>query len=254
MHFSMHISTITPDWSAPPNVKAFVTTRHGGVSAGPYQSLNLGDHVGDAVQDVAENRRRLSSLLPAAPRWLRQVHGVKVCHADNACGDDTADAVLARQADVVCAIMTADCLPVLLTDRAGSVVAVAHAGWRGLCDGVLEACVASMQAAPAELIAWLGPAIGPAHFEVGPEVREAFLHHSAEAAMAFRPGKADRWMADIFLLARQRLSAAGVPATAISGGDLCTVSDADRFFSYRRDGITGRMASLIWRESADSAG
>ncbi len=220
----------------------------GGVSAAPYDSLNLGGRVGDVAGAVEENRRRLQSLLPAAPRWLNQVHGVKVCDPDST--EHDADAVVTRRARITpCAIMTADCLPVLLTDRTGSVVGAAHAGWRGLCDGVLEASVAAMRVSPGELIAWLGPAIGPAHFEVGPEVREAFVREDEAAAQAFRPGRADRWMADIFLLARQRLIRSGVPATAISGGDLCTVSDADRFFSYRRDGVTGRMASLIWREA-----
>jgi polyphenol oxidase len=239
---------IIPDWPAPAGVRALVTTRLGGVSAAPYDSLNLGGRVGDVASAVEENRRRLYSLLPAAPRWLNQVHGVTVVDADRDGDGSEADAICSHRANVPCAIMTADCLPVLFTDRAGSVVAAAHAGWRGLCGGVLEASVAAMRVAPTDIIAWLGPAIGPAQFEVGPEVREAFVSHDPMAAQAFQPGKADRWMADIYALARQRLTGAGLAADAISGGNLCTVSDAGRFFSYRRDGVTGRMASLIWRE------
>ncbi|MDB5815008.1 MAG: hypothetical protein JWN23_2125 [Rhodocyclales bacterium] len=244
----MDISVIIPEWPAPSTVKAFVTTRQGGVSVAPYDTFNLGEHVGDVAAHVAENRQRLRSLLPAEPLWLSQVHGITVRDADHA-GENMADAVVARRAEIVCAIMTADCLPVLLTDRAGTGVGAAHAGWRGLCEGVLEACVSSMRVAPEELLAWLGPAIGPAHFEVGPEVRAAFMRRDEAATLAFQPGRADRWMADIFLLARQRLVRAGLSPDAIFGGDLCTVGDAVRFFSYRRDGVTGRMASLIWRES-----
>jgi len=245
---SSDISLITPDWPAPAGVKAIVTTRLGGVSLAPYDSLNLGGRVGDLTSAVTENRRRLHALLPAEPRWLNQVHGVKVCDADIGGADAEADAICSHRIGVPCAVMTADCLPVLLTDRAGSVVAAAHAGWRGLCNGVLEACVAAMHVAPAEIIAWLGPAIGPEHFEVGPEVQEAFMRQDDAASLAFQPGNGDRLMANIFLLARQRLMQAGLPAGAIYGGDFCTVSDAARFFSYRRDGVTGRMASLIWRE------
>ncbi|HSD37685.1 MAG TPA: peptidoglycan editing factor PgeF [Rhodocyclaceae bacterium] len=239
---------IVPDWPAPAGVRAIVTTRLGGVSAAPYESFNLGGRVGDVASAVEENRRRLYALLPAAPRWLHQVHGVAVVDADMDGAGNEADAICSHRANVPCAIMTADCLPVLFTDRAGSVVAAAHAGWRGLCGGVLEASVAAMRAAPEDIIAWLGPAIGPTQFEVGPEVREAFMRHDEAAAQAFQSGETDRWMADIYALARQRLIGVGLAADAIYGGDLCTVSDAARFFSYRRDGITGRMASLIWRD------
>ncbi|WP_018749082.1 peptidoglycan editing factor PgeF [Chitiniphilus shinanonensis] len=234
-----------PDWPVPERVRALVTTRIGGVSAAPYASLNLGDHVGDAPDAVAENRRRVGALLPAEPLWLQQVHGTVVARLDDDQPLRIADAAVARGAGRVCVVMTADCLPVLFCDRAGSVVGAAHAGWRGLADGVLEATVAAMGVAPRDVLAWFGPAIGPDAFEVGDEVRAVFVAHDAAATAAFRPGRAPgKWWADLYLLARQRLVALGV--TAIHGGEHCTVGDAARFFSYRRDGVTGRMASLIW--------
>jgi len=196
---------------------------------------------------VAANRAELRLALPAEPVWLEQVHGIRVVDAALAAKLPAADAALARQAGVVCAVMTADCLPVLFCDRAGSVVAAAHAGWRGLQAGVLEATLAAMAVAPTEILAWLGPAIGPQAFEVGAEVRAAFVAADPAAAQAFRAQAADKWLADIYLLARQRLLAAGI--RAISGADFCTVSDAQRFFSYRRDGLTGRMATLVWLEN-----
>lgn len=241
---TMSKSFITPDWPAPANVRALITTRQGGISALPYASFNLGDHVGDDPQSVAQNRADLTACLPAEPAWLAQVHGTVVLDAANVIGAPQADASVARLPGVVSVVMTADCLPVLLCDRAGTVVAAAHAGWRGLLDGVLERTVEAM--APASgLMAYLGPAIGPTAFEVGDEVRRAFVAHSAQAAAAFRPGaNAGKWLADLYLLARQRLQLAGVDA--VYGGQDCTYSDAERFFSYRRDGVTGRMASLIW--------
>ena len=242
------IPVIVPDWPAPAGVRSIVTTRSGGVSLAPYDSLNLGGRVGDVARAVEENRRRLNTLLPAEPVWLKQVHGVKVLDADAGSADVEADAVFSRRAGLPCGVMTADCLPVLLTDRTGSVVAAAHAGWRGLCNGVLEATVTAMRVTPVDMIAWLGPAIGPDQFEVGPEVREIFVQQHEAAAKSFKRGRQDRWMADIYLLARQRLMLAGLPAEAIYGGNLCTVSNTTQFFSYRRDGVTGRMASLIWRE------
>lgn len=241
------LPVLLPDWPVPPGVKALMTTRAGGMSDAPYDTLNLGDHVGDDIGSVTENRRRLVGMLPAEPLWLHQVHGVTVCDADAVQPLREADAIITRRSNVVCAVMTADCLPVLFADRAGTIVGAAHAGWRGLHAGVLEACVRAMQTEPNELLAWLGPAIGPDNFEVGGEVRDAFLRHDPAAAAAFLRGQADRWLADIFLLARQRLVAAGLAPAAIFGGELCTVSDARRWFSYRRDGRTGRMASLIWR-------
>ncbi|MEZ5609694.1 MAG: peptidoglycan editing factor PgeF [Rhodocyclaceae bacterium] len=242
---------IIPDWPAPPGVHALMTTRCGGVSTGPFASLNLGDHVGDDPSFVAANRQALRALCPAPPRWLNQVHGTGVVQADAVEVAVDADASFTRHTDVVCAVMTADCLPVLFCDRCGTVVAAAHAGWRGLHAGVLERTVAQMQVPPGEVMAWLGAAIGPDAFEVGEEVRAAFIAHDAGAALAFRPGAVQgKWLADLYALARQRLAACGV--TQVSGGDLCTVSDAPRFFSYRRDGQTGRMAAMIWRSPASS--
>ena len=240
------------EWSAPARVRTLITTREGGCSPAPWQSFNLGDHVGDAPERVLANRASLRMQLPAEPLWLQQVHGVRVLDAATcrpAGSPFEADAVLSRMPGQVCAIMTADCLPVLFADREGRVVAAAHAGWRGLCNGVLEATLGAMQVDPAVVMAWFGPAIGPKHFEVGPEVRAAFVKQDKQAEEGFQPGKGDRWMADIFLLARQRLKSAGIDAASISGGGLCTVSDSARFFSYRRDGVTGRMASLIWLEA-----
>lgn len=246
---------LLPRWLAPARVRALQSTRRGGVSLAPYDSLNLGAHVGDQAVAVAANRARLAALLPAPPLWLEQIHGVAVVDADSAqaCGVAVGDAAVARRPGVVCTVMTADCLPVLLCDRAGTVVAAAHAGWRGLCAGVLEATVAAMRVPPREVIAWLGPAIGRDAFEVGDEVRSAFVARDAAAAAAFRRGRPDRWLADIWQLASQRLAAAGVGAVA--GGGLCTFADRERFFSYRRDGATGRMATCIWLDDdkADAA-
>ena len=222
-----------------------MTTREGGVSSPPWDSFNLGDHVGDDAAHVAENRARLRVQLPAEPAWLKQIHGATVVDA----GSDalTADASVTRQAGCVCAVLTADCLPVLFCDRAGRVVAAAHAGWRGLAQGVLEATVAAMQVPPGEVLAWMGAAIGPRAFEVGDDVRLAFVTQHPEAAAAFVPdpsGVPGKWLADIYQLARIRLNRVGVHA--IYGGGRCTFNEADRFYSYRRDGVTGRMASLIW--------
>jgi YfiH family protein len=235
---------IVPDWPAPPNVRALQTTRQGGVSESPYRSLNLGDHVGDEPMRVAANRQRLNAWLPTEPVWLQQVHGRAVVHAEQASCLPQADAAVASSANAVCAVMTADCLPLLICDSAGSQVAAVHAGWRGLQAGVIEAAVAKIQASPADLLVWLGPAIGPQAFEVGAEVREAFTQADAEASTAFVQTSEHKWLADIYLLARQRLERIGV--TAVYGGDLCTYTDSARFFSYRRDGVTGRMASMIW--------
>jgi YfiH family protein len=235
---------IIPGWPAPANVHALCTTRQGGVSAAPYASLNLGDHVGDAPRAVTQNRALLRRHLPADPLWLNQVHGTTVADAGRLVGTPEADACVAREANQVCAVLTADCLPLLLCDRHGTAVAAAHAGWRGLAEGVIEASVDSMRRDPAALLAWLGPAIGPQAFEVGGEVRERFLAHDGAAASAFIPHGRDKWLADIFRLARLRLAECGI--TQVSGGDFCTFSEAARFFSYRREGTTGRMASLIW--------
>ncbi len=236
---------IVPDWPAPARVRALSTTRAGGVSVAPYDSLNLGTHVGDDPANVAANRAQVRRIVRSEPAWLNQVHGTVVVDAASVAGVPDADASVSRTPGAVCVVMTADCLPVLLCDRAGSVVGAAHAGWRGLHGGVIEATVAAMQVAPADVIAWLGPAIGPTAFEVGDEVRAAFVAVDAIADAAFKPaGQPGKWLADIYLLARQRLAALGV--TAVYGGDCCTVSESRRFFSYRRDGVTGRMASLVW--------
>ncbi len=240
-----HPDWIVPDWPAPANVKALITTRAGGASPGAYASLNLGLRTGDDPQAVAANRKRLRAALPQEPKWLRQVHGGNVVEADTLTDAPEADASLARRPDTVCAVLVADCIPVLLADRAGTAVAIAHAGWRGLASGVIEHTVQRMAAAPEELIAYLGPGIGPRAFEVGSDVRDAFLAGDARAEAAFAQHAPEKWLADLFLLARQRLARAGV--SQVHGGGLCTYSDPRRFFSYRRDRITGRMAALIWR-------
>ncbi len=235
-----------PDWPAPANVKALQTTRQGGVSAAPYDSLNLGDHVGDSPMAVERNRQLLSALLPGEPVWLKQVHGVDVANADVASCLPQGDACIATRPGAVCVVMTADCLPVLLCDDQGSAVGAVHAGWRGLCKGVIESTVRAMNTPPPNLIAWLGPAIGPAAFEVGAEVRQAFLEKQSQSDGAFVPvpGKGNKYLADIYLLARQRLQALGIHR--IHGGGWCTHADRERFFSYRRDGATGRMGTFIW--------
>ncbi len=238
---------IFPDWPAPANVKALQTTRAGGVSAAPYDSLNLGGHVGDDGLKVAANRQLLSPYVPTEPLWLNQVHGIAVVDAAIASCLPDADASFTKASKVVCATMTADCLPVLLCDEAGTVVAAVHAGWRGLCDGVIESAIAAMQLPPRNLMAWLGPAIGPNAFEVGADVRAAFMTHANEANLAFRAVAGDKWLGDIYLLAKQRLHKLGVER--IYGGGLCTYTDRTRFFSFRRDGATGRMASLIWLDN-----
>ena len=239
------IGLVRPDWQLP--VGALVTTREGGASAGAYASLNLGSRSGDEPAAVRENRRRLEALLPSPPVWLRQVHGIRVADADaaRAGGEEPeADAAVARQPGTVCAVLVADCMPVLLAEESGQVVAAAHAGWRGLCGGVLEATVEAMGVDPRRLLAWLGPAIGPQVYEVGEEVRQAFVARDAAAAEAFRPARPGHWLLDLYAVARQRLAARGV--SRVHGGGLCTYSDPARFFSYRRDGKTGRMAALIW--------
>ncbi len=235
---------LQPDWPAPRSVKSLTTCRTGGVSGVPWASFNLGDHVGDEPVHVAANRAHLRRQLPAEPEWLQQVHSATVVEAGT--GPAEADAAFTRKPATVCAVLTADCLPVLFCDRAGSVVAAAHAGWRGLAGGVLEATVAAMRVPPGEVLAWLGAAIGPQAFEVGDEVRQAFVARHPQAAEAFLPRTPGKWLADIYVLARIRLAHAGVQA--VYGGGRCTYTEADTFFSYRRDGITGRMASLIWLE------
>ena len=236
---------IIPDWPAPANVKSLQTTRHGGISAAPYDTLNLGLHVGDDPVRVNRNRQLLAPLMPSEPVWLEQVHGTVVANADAAGCRVQADACIARHRGAVCVIMTADCLPVLLCDEDGTVVGTAHAGWKGLAAGVIEATVKEMAVEPLKLMAWLGPAIGPHAFEVGAEVRTTFMEHDGKADQAFTAhGTEDKYRADIYLLARQRLQALGI--VRIFGGTNCTYHQKDKFFSYRRDGVTGRMGTFIW--------
>ena len=239
---------IVPRWPSPPSVRAFSTTRSGGVSRGPFEAFNLALHVGDDAGAVVANRARLAARLrlPAEPLWMRQVHGTRVL---TACGFEAGaagDACVARAPAGPCVIMSADCLPILLCAHAGGVVAAAHAGWRGLAVGVVENTVAAMDTEPAELIAWIGPAIGARAYEVGAEVREAFVTGNRSDARAFTPGRSGGWNADLARLACARLRRAGV--TAVYGAHLCTYSDPRRFYSYRRERRTGRMATLIWME------
>lgn len=246
---------LIPQWPAPPNVRACVTTRAGGVSLPPYASFNLATHVGDDANAVLANRAALGAHLPSAPRWLNQVHGVRCVDAAQVSRPVDADASFSATRGVVCVVMTADCLPVFFCNHAGTAVAVAHAGWRGLLDGVLEATLAAMPCPPGEVIAWMGPAIGPQAFEVGPEVKAAFLDWDASVDFAFQPQPlheeqrregGEKYLCDLYAIARHRLL--GAQVSSVHGGGECTYSSADRFFSYRRDGITGRMASLIWFE------
>jgi polyphenol oxidase len=281
---------LAPEWPAPAGVRAVMTTRRGGVSVAPWESLNLGVHVGDNTAAVLENRRRLreEGKLPSEPVWLEQVHGTAVIRLDDshiasaepaASGMHSigvqaaspapraqptsepsslplrprADAAVTSSAGVVCAIQVADCMPVLFAARDGSVVGAAHAGWRGLAGGVLEATVAAMNVPASELVAWLGPAIGPSRFEVGDDVVQAFTSGAgsdrlAQTRAAFVGKSPGKWLCDLYSLARLRLEAIGI--SQVSGGGWCTVADAERFFSYRRDGQTGRMAALIWLNSS----
>jgi YfiH family protein len=251
---------LVPNWPAPSHVRAVSTTRSGyfqgqtalGSSQPPYECFNLADHVGDDAAAVAANRAQLAAALqlPAAPVWLEQVHSAGVARLPAAVARPRADASVTTEPGVVCAVLTADCLPVLLCDREGTRVAAAHAGWRGLAGGVLEATVAALNVPGAQLLAWLGPAIGPKAFEVGEEVRAAFVSQDAGTAAAFVPTRPGHWLADLYALARRRL--ARLDIDAVYGGDCCTFEDPQRFYSYRRDGRTGRMASLIWLEKTDN--
>jgi polyphenol oxidase len=241
---------ITPDWPAPPNVHALITTRTGGVSSGPWRSFNLGYRAGDDQEAVRQNRALLDRHLPQPPKWLKQVHATTVVNADTLSDSPAADASVASQIGTVCAIMIADCLPVLFASHSGNVVAAAHAGWRGLSGGVIANTVQALGAAgaqPAELIAYIGPGIGPGAFEVGADVYTAFIANDADSAHAFKPHTPGKWLADLFMLTRRALARTGV--TQVYGGSLCTVSDPERFYSYRRDKVTGRMAALIWRQA-----
>ena len=246
----LKLDWIVPDWPAPANVRALVTTRNGGVSTGPCATMNLARNAIDNPEHVAQNKALLRAVIGVDPVWMSQVHGTDVVTIDTPPSMPIGDAAVATKPGRVVAVRIADCLPVLFCDRAGTTVAAAHAGWRGLSAGILEATIARMPVAPGELLAWMGPAIGPQKFEVGDDVRDAFLARDSAAASAFKPHPEHehKWLADIFALASMRLAAAGV--TAQSGGGLCTVSNPDRFFSHRRDKSPGRMAALIWLESS----
>jgi len=239
------VDFIIPDWPAPANVKAIQTTRLGGYSVAPYGSLNLGLHVQDDGLAVAKNRQLLSDYLPSEPVWLNQVHGVEVIDVTKSLCVQDADASFSKNKNVVCVTMTADCLPVLLCNQQGTAVASIHAGWRSLCDGVIEATIKMMGVESEELMAWLGPAIGPDAFEVGSEVREAFIAQDAQADQAFN-AYGDKWLGDLYEIAKQRLNKQGL--NKIYGGGECTYSNPSRYFSFRRDGLTGRMATMIWFE------
>lgn len=242
---NLHETFIYPDWPASANVKALQTTRNGGTSAAPYDSFNLGLHVGDDPLRVNHNRQLLAPYMPSEPVWLEQVHGKVVVNAGAASCVPQADACIARHHGAVCVVMTADCLPILLCDEDGTVVGAAHAGWKGLAAGVIEATVEKMGVAPQKLMTWLGPAIGPHAFEVGADVRDAFMAHDANAVAAFVPLAAEgKYRADIVRLARQRLNALGI--NRVYGGTFCTYHQKDKFFSFRRDGVTGRMGTFIW--------
>lgn len=238
---------LIPDWPAPANIRAVTTTRQGGVSHAPYATLNLGFHTADDPENVAANCRRLQARLglAEAPFWLKQVHGNDVVRAQKVSSEPpVADAVWSDVPGLACVVLTADCLPILLCDSEGTRIAAVHGGWRSLAANIIEHTIAAMGIAASDLVAWLGPAIGPAAFEVGPEVRGMFVERWPETAAAFRAGEGDRWFCDIYSIARTQLRACGVGQ--IFGGGFCTVADPDRFYSYRRDGETGRMASLIW--------
>lgn len=249
MPFALHA-----DWPAPPGVHAFTTLRSGaGVSQAPFDAFNLGARSGDRPQDVASNRGELQrrAALPAPAQWLRQVHGTGVVRFGSSSAmaveaEPEADSAVTSTPGVVLAILTADCLPVVFAARDGSEVAAAHAGWRGLAEGVLEATVTAMQAEPAHVVAWMGPAAGPGAYEVGDEVRDAFVGRDPGDAAAFAPTRPGHWRVDLYALARRRLAASGV--AGVHGGGLCTISDAARFYSHRRDQRTGRMATLVWRD------
>jgi YfiH family protein len=242
------IGWIAPDWPVPEHVRVLSTVRAGGVSEGPYASLNLAAHVGDRAEAVATNRLLLreAAHLPGEPLWLEQVHGIEVVRHEGQAAGPRADAAVAFVPGRVCAVMTADCLPVVVADRGGTRIGVAHAGWRGLVGGVLQATIAALQVPAADLHAWLGPAIGPGAFEVGPEVREAYLANLAvpDTNSCFVPNERGRYLADLYGLARLVLTQAGVGS--VHGGGWCTHDDAERFYSFRRDGVTGRMATLAW--------
>ena len=232
------------DWPAPDFIKAGITLRQDGVSKKPYDSLNLASHVGDELKAVKKNRESLD--VPSEPQWLEQVHSTKAILLPNEVAVPKADASYTFENNIVCAVMTADCLPLLITDITGSCVAAIHAGWRGLCDGIIEETIKQLPAESASLLVWLGPAIGPAVYEIGEDVYDAFTKDDVEAKKSFSNTSDKHWLFDIYRLATLRLNRLGV--NQIFGGDNCTLSEKEQFFSYRRDNVTGRMASMIWIE------
>jgi len=237
---------LTPDWPAPEHIKAYSSTRLGGVSQAPWQSLNLATHVGDEAKHVAHNRQRLSENLhlPSEPCWLQQVHSNNIIEARNGYPDQSADGSYSQQKNTVCVVMTADCLPLLMCDREGTQVAAVHAGWRGMADGILQATIARFRSSPENILVWLGPAIGADAFEVGEDVYQAFIQRWPQSADAFRPNSHKKYQFNLYQQARMLLASVGVQQ--VTGGGFCTYTDNQRFFSYRRDGTSGRMASLIW--------
>lgn len=246
----MSIDWIKSDWPAPDNIHAGTTLRRGGVSRGGWASLNLGEHCNDVSAAVTENRRRFSldCDLPSEPHWLSQTHGCNVATSTPSRPDPGTDAMVTRAANSVCAVLTADCLPVVFATHSGDEVGVAHAGWRGLCDGILEATISAMHTPPEDILAWLGPAISQAAFEVGAEVREQFVKHTSEAASYFTENERGRFQADLYGLARQRLAMFGVGS--VYGGNRCTYTEKGDFFSYRREGECGRMATFVYRSES----
>lgn len=243
MRKSLADAFILPKWPVPSHVHAIQTTRLGGVSEVPYDHFNLGAHVKDNPQHVKSNRALLNAFVPSEPVWLNQVHGIRVIDAAISGIREDADASFTTEKNVVCVTLTADCLPVLLCDKAGTTVAAVHAGWRSLCDGVIEEAIKAMPASADDLVAWLGPAIGPDTFEVGAEVRQQFIEKDSQAENAFKP-VGDKWLGDLYQIAKQRLNTLGV--MGVYGEVRCTYSNSDQFFSYRRDKNTGRMATMIW--------
>ena len=239
-------TVIIPPWPAPPNVKAYSTTRIGGVSQGPYSSLNLAHHVDDNPDHVKENREIIKNTipLPDQPHWLTQIHSNRVLLADNVQKYAPGDGTYTHTPNVVCAVLAADCLPILICNHHGTAVAALHGGWRGLADGIIENGIRAMGIPEHQLMAWLGPAIGPKYFEVGPEVKDRFVAMDPNTTKAFTATNSGKYLANIYLIAQVRLNHFGI--REIYGGNYCTYSEQERFYSYRRDGATGRMASMIY--------
>jgi len=243
------LSLIKPNWPAPGNIHAFTTTRQGGLSLAPYDSFNLALHVGDEPTTVEKNRALLTTQLslPQEPAWLSQTHSTEAVSVDAHFQLQEADASYSREHNKVCVVLTADCLPLLICDTQGTEIAAIHAGWKGLAHGIIENTIAKLTSAPSDLLVWLGPAAGPSAYEVGSEVRDIFLKHQPDAEAAFTLSRDNHYWMDIYHLARQRLTALGISKHAIYGGEYCTMTQTDVFYSYRRAPLTGRFATLIWK-------